>query len=204
MLLSSLFTDPIAVLAFVLALLIGISVHECAHAFAADLLGDPTARHQGRVTLNPLAHLDPLGTILLFVAGFGWGRPVPVDPRNFSRPGPDELLVALAGPASNFLVAGLLGLLYQLLGGLSELLGVLLLLILQINLFLMVFNLIPIPPLDGSKLYRVLLGEDAFRALEALSLPLVIGLLVVLRSTPLGDTLSSLVETLTRALTTSL
>ncbi|MBI4032612.1 site-2 protease family protein [Candidatus Berkelbacteria bacterium] len=204
MLLSTLFTDPIAVLAFASALVIGISVHEFAHAFVADKLGDPTARHQGRVTLNPLAHLDPLGSVMLFIAGFGWGRPVPVNPRNFERPALDELLVALAGPVSNFLTAAVLGLLYQLTGGLSEVWSVLLLLVIQINLFLMVFNLIPIPPLDGSKLFRVFLGEAAFRALEALSLPLIIGLLILLRSTPLGETLSSLVETLTRVLITTL
>ena len=92
--LLSLFQDPLAFLAFALALVIGISVHEFAHAFVAEKLGDPTARYLGRVTLNPLAHLDLFGTLFLFIAGFGWGKPVPINPQYFSRPVFDELLVA--------------------------------------------------------------------------------------------------------------
>lgn len=204
MLLSSLFTDPVAVLALLLALVVGISVHEYAHALIADKLGDSTARYQGRVTLNPLAHLDPIGSLMLLIAGFGWGRPVPVNPRNFERPVSDELLVALAGPASNFLLAAAIGVVYQLFGEQSPVLSVLCLLFMQINLFLMLFNLIPIPPLDGSKVLRVFLGEQAFASLETLSLPLMIALLILLRVTSLSDQIVAIVETLMIALTNTL
>lgn len=204
MLITSLFSDPIAVLAVLTALIIGISIHECAHAFVAHVLGDSTARDEGRVTLNPLAHLDPLGSVMLLVAGFGWGKPVPVNPRNFSRPGFDELLVALAGPTSNILLAAVLGIIYQLVGDQYPLFGLFLLLTMQINLFLTVFNLIPIPPLDGSKLFRIALGEVAFRQLESLSLPLMLGLLFILNTTALGEQLQAIVTSLLRTLTTTL
>ncbi len=87
------------------SLLIAVTIHEFSHAFVADRLGDPTARSYGRLTLNPLAHLDPLGTIMLFIAHFGWGKPVPIDPYNFKYPRRDEILVSFAGPLSNFILA---------------------------------------------------------------------------------------------------
>ncbi|MBI4022637.1 site-2 protease family protein [Candidatus Berkelbacteria bacterium] len=187
-----------SLLALVVALGVGISVHEAAHAFVADLLGDSTAKNQGRVTLNPLAHLDPLGTVLLFVAGFGWGRPVPVNPRAFSRPALDEFLVALAGPASNLLTAALLGLAVQWLVPPAGLLAGILVITIQINLFLMLFNLIPIPPLDGSKVLHILFGESVYEWLQLAALPLMLLLLVLLQSTPLGSTIAGLASTLTR------
>ncbi|MGI6103294.1 MAG: site-2 protease family protein [Patescibacteria group bacterium] len=200
MLVLDLFSNPIAILLFVVALMIALTVHEFAHAWVALLLGDPTAKYHGRVTLNPLAHLDPIGTLLLFVAGFGWGKPVPVNPQYFARPALDELLVALAGPASNFLLATILGLAYQLLGD-QPILGLVLILTMQINLFLMLFNLLPVPPLDGSKIIRVLFGEEAYELAQQSSLILIIALLVALRSTPLGTLLTETAQTLTRFLT---
>ncbi len=198
MLLLNLLQEPLVLIAFVVALVVGIPVHEFAHAWTAQLLGDPTAKYQGRVSLNPFAHLDPLGTILLFVAGFGWGKPVPVNPQYFARPALDELLVALAGPASNFLIAVVLALLVRFLP--TEVITVVVMAVIQINLYLMVFNLVPIPPLDGSKIFGALFGPDVTRALEAYSLPLMLGLLLLLWNTGLGTTLPALVGRLTQFL----
>lgn len=197
--LLSLFQEPLAFLAFAIALVIGISVHEAAHAASALALGDPTAKYAGRVTLNPLAHLDLLGTVMLLVAGFGWGKPTPVNPQYFARPVTDEILTALAGPASNFVVAGLIGLLLRFLP-LPDLAASLGILIIQLNLMLMLFNLLPVPPLDGSKILHAVLDEQAYHQLQISSLPLIIGLLLLLQSTPLGDWLSQTVTALTRFL----
>lgn len=197
--LLGLFQDPLAVIAFLIALVVGITVHEFAHAWVAQILGDPTAKYAGRVTLNPLAHLDPLGTILLFVAGFGWGKPVPVNPQYFARPVIDEFLVALAGPASNFVVAALIGLSLQVVP-VSGTFVAILVAVMQINLTLMLFNLLPVPPLDGSKVLQLVIGEDAYRTVQGLSLPLILALLFALQATGLGTWLSETVVSLTRFL----
>lgn len=141
------------------AILIGLSFHEFAHAFAADRLGDSTPRLQGRVTINPAAHIDPFGLLALFFIGFGWGKPVMVDPRNFKHTRRDGLIVDLAGVTVNFILAvvfaGVLRLLavYQsdfmvntIPGGIIT---DMIFSIISINIVLMIFNLLPIPPLDG-------------------------------------------------------
>src|SRR3989344_4785860 len=102
---ESLLTNPIELLFIVPTLLIAITVHEFAHAFSADRLGDPTPRLQGRLTLNPLAHLDPLGTIMLFLVRFGWGKPVQFDPFNLRNPRRDAAIISLAGPLANVVLA---------------------------------------------------------------------------------------------------
>lgn len=136
-----------------IGLIIGITIHEFAHALMADRLGDPTARSQNRLSLNPLKHLDPLGSIMMLIVGIGWGKPVPIDPYNFSHPRRDETLVALAGPVSNLILAIILSLIIKL-GGLNlETLYTLIF----INVSLAVFNLLPVPPLDGSKVFLNLL-----------------------------------------------
>ncbi|MBI2524101.1 site-2 protease family protein [Candidatus Peregrinibacteria bacterium] len=153
---------------YIIAVLIAIAVHECAHAYAAYRLGDDTAKDAGRLTLNPLAHIDPMGALLFLVVGFGWAKPVPVDPARLGSPKRDNALVALAGPASNLLLAfiAFVGLLlvgiswrgsFDLLSlhGASVPTTFLLQLFgssLFVNLSLMAFNLFPIAPLDGSKI----------------------------------------------------
>jgi Zn-dependent protease len=141
----------------IIILIVSISVHEFAHALAADRLGDPTPRYSGRLTLNPLAHLDPLGSLMFILARFGWGKPVPIDPFNFRFPRRDETLVALAGPLSNFLLFLLAGFLSRLLPTLS----VFWLYFALININLGLFNLLPLPSLDGSRILLNLLPAES-------------------------------------------
>jgi Zn-dependent protease len=145
------------------AIVVALTLHEFAHAYVADRLGDPTPRALGRVTLNPLSHLDPVGTVLLVVMHFGWGRPVPVDVRALSSPRRDLLLIAAAGPVVNVLTAVVVGLALRFAGetavgdeALAFLLRSLHVLVL-LSLLLAFFNLLPIPPLDGSKVLMCLL-----------------------------------------------
>jgi len=141
-------------------ILFAITIHEYAHGWVADKLGDPTARMMGRLTLNPVPHIDPMGFLMLIIIGFGWAKPVLVNPRNLTNLRRDMLLISLAGPVSNVAAALLLSILFraligQLGGDISLVLRVGMLLIIWgivINLALAVFNLIPIPPLDGSKI----------------------------------------------------
>lgn len=152
---------------FVVALVIAITVHEFSHAWVATLMGDPTARLSGRLTLNPISHLDPLGTIMLFLAGFGWGRPVPYNP-HFVRSGKlGETIIALAGPISNVVAAFIFALparLYFLQTGVPpegnwfRFLAI----VVTLNVLLAAFNLIPIPPLDGSKLLYLIMDKLSF------------------------------------------
>jgi Zn-dependent protease len=156
-----LFFDFRSFIAGALGILIALTVHECFHAWVADRLGDPTARYLGRISLNPLVHLDPLGALMMFMAaisgrGIGWGKPVPVNPRNL-RYGPriGMGIVSFSGPLANVVMATLFGLPIRLSMRLPGTLSELLLTIMFINIGLAVFNLIPLPPLDG---YGVLQG----------------------------------------------
>ena len=172
-----------------LALLIAAPLHEFAHGYAADRLGDPTPRRAGRLTLNPLAHLDPWGTILLLVFGFGWAKPVPIDPGNFPNWRRGLITVAAAGPLANVILALLFGLPFKI--GLltpDSLGGALLFTIVVINAVLAIFNLIPIPPLDGSKILIGLLPGQlglAYARLQAYG-PVLLLLLLVLPNRVLG------------------
>lgn len=157
--------QPIAFLFLALALVLAITVHEFAHALVADRLGDPTARLAGRVTLNPLAHLDVIGTLALLLFRFGWGKPVPVNDQNFKNPVLDELQVSLAGPFANLVLAVLAGLSVRLIA-LPDLALIFASLVVQINLVLMVFNLLPIPPLDGSRILKLFLPQEAYATFE--------------------------------------
>ena len=153
MFLSLFQSNPSLAVAFLLGLVIGITVHEASHATSAYLLGDDTAYRDGRVTLNPISHLDVLGSMMLLLAGFGWGRPTPVVPSKLRGGVFGPVAVALAGPVSNLLIVAVCAALY-LLPPFREQGGYLFILVVMVaftNALLFVFNLIPIPPLDGSK-----------------------------------------------------
>lgn len=149
---------------FVIALVIAITIHEFSHAWVATRLGDPTAKLSGRVTLNPISHLDPLGTVMLFLAGFGWGRPVPYNP-NFVRNGKlGETMIALAGPVSNIIMAFVFALparIYFWQTGVfpTDNIFRFLAIVVTLNVILAAFNLIPVPPLDGSKVLYLILDK---------------------------------------------
>lgn len=155
-----------------LVLFTAMPIHECAHGYTAYRLGDNTAKEQGRLTLNPFAHLDMLGSILLVFAGFGWAKPVQVDPRNFKNPKRDMAITALAGPLSNILLATVVLILTKLLFQIWPLFRVyttflqglldVLLVIITTNLYLAVFNLLPVPPLDGSKIFGAFLPDKYY------------------------------------------
>lgn len=148
---KTLFSSPIAFFISAIGLLLAITIHEFAHAFTADKLGDPTPRSQNRVSLNPLVHLDPLGTIMLLFFGFGWGKPVIFDPHNLRNIRKDTVLISLAGPTSNILLATILGLTTT---------STIFYPLIYINLVLAIFNLVPVFPLDGEKILSGLLPRN--------------------------------------------
>src|SRR5918997_4629151 len=143
--------NPAAGVALLLGLVVGVVVHEAAHAYSAYLLGDDTAYRAGRVTLNPASHLDLLGSLMLLIAGFGWGRPTPVMPSKLRGGVLGPVAVAFAGPASNLLIVAVCAALYLLPAFQSGYLQIIVLMAAFANALLFVFNLIPIPPLDGAK-----------------------------------------------------
>lgn len=161
-------SNPVELLFTILTLLIAITIHEFAHALAADRLGDPTPRAQGRLTLNPLAHLDPIGTIMLVLFRFGWGKPVQFDPFNLENPRRDAALISAAGPASNVLLAVLASVASRvaLAQSAPALVITFLFLLIQYNLFLAVFNLIPIHPMDGGKVLVGLLPRNTAHEID--------------------------------------
>ena len=155
------------------ALLLAITCHECAHAAVARLCGDPTAQRMGRLTLNPLAHLDPLGTLMIFLIGFGWGKPVPVDVSRLRHPRADAI-VSAAGPLTNLLLAYIASRLLHVAapadaGSSYNFLTLLLLVMVELNLALCFFNLIPLFPLDGSHVLERLLPGDLGARVAALN-----------------------------------
>jgi Zn-dependent protease len=170
-----------SVVILILAFLFSLSIHEMAHAYVADRLGDPTAQLAGRVTLNPFAHLDPIGTLLpvfLMFTGspiiFGWGKPVPFDPMNLQNPRRDAALISFAGPAANLVLAIILSILIRVfhlfLGPTAYTIELLLAPVVALNITWAIFNLIPVHPLDGGKVLIGLLPHDlALRWDETLS-----------------------------------
>lgn len=163
MLISLLFENPAVFFGWIIALIVSISFHEFSHAFTANALGDMTPKYEGRLTLNPLAHLDPVGTLLLVLVGFGWGKPVPFNPYNlkYHRFGP--ALVSLAGPVSNLILIVVFGVVLKVLAAFGLASGAitqLFFIIIVLNMILMLFNLIPLAPLDGSKVLYTLLPRS--------------------------------------------
>jgi Zn-dependent protease len=158
-------------------ILLVISIHEFSHAKVADTLGDPTARYSGRLTLNPIKHLDPIGFLMLLIVGFGWAAPVPVNPYNFANPRRGILCVSLAGPLSNFFCAWVAGTILRLvpaavwwgLPAYAYFLRAALEYFVWISLALGVFNLIPVPPLDGFKILESLLPPSSYHVAENLN-----------------------------------
>ena len=176
-------------------ILLALTFHEFAHAYVAHRYGDDTAEKSGRLSLNPLRHLDPLGTIMIFLVHFGWAKPVPVNPYNLKNPKKDMLWISAAGPLSNMLLALTSGLLFRLFSditlvtGRDSMAGLLLLMVflsLKINLALAIFNVLPISPLDGSKILYGLLPPDFGKmifTLERYGPFILIGLIIIGRVT---------------------
>lgn len=161
--LTELFVNPLSFLIWLIALLVALTIHEFSHAAAADSLGDPTARLMGRKTLNPLAHLDPIGTLMLLIFRFGWGKPVPFDPYNLKNPRRDSALISLAGPASNLILAIILAILLRLslIFNIQYLIfNIFLSPLIILNVALGIFNLLPLSPLDGAKILIGVLPAD--------------------------------------------
>lgn len=170
-----------------LVILLALSVHESAHAWMAERFGDPTGRMQGRISLNPIAHIDPIGTVvfpaILAIIGapvFGWAKPVMVNPYNLKNPRKDNMFIAAAGPGSNILMAvaaivlflilkkaGVVGSIYVA-SKAAEAITILLLNLIMINIFLAIFNLLPIPPLDGSRILEGVLEGEALHTYKKL------------------------------------
>ena len=186
-----LFSDPARfvqqLILLIPAFLIAVTVHELAHGLVADRLGDPTARAQGRLTLNPLPHIDPLGAIAFLLAGFGWARPVPVNAYNLRHPRRDMAWIAAAGPLSNFATA-FVGLVVLVLtqrlafsAFVAEPLTALLFAVFRFNLALAIFNLIPLPPLDGGHFLPYFLPNASWTTLHRLEQygPMILLLLVM-------------------------
>jgi len=170
------------ILILIPVVLIAITFHELAHGWAAYRLGDPTPKAQGRLTLNPISHLDPLGALLLLVAGFGWAKPVQVNP-NYFRGDRHKgmMLVALAGPLANILIAFIGALLFSYLGSYGSYGYAFFSNLVMINIYLAAFNLLPVPPLDGSKILAGLLPKSQVNLLHSLEGygPLILMLLII-------------------------
>ena len=169
-------------------LLFALVFHEFSHAWVANKLGDPTARYAGRLTLNPMVHLDPIGGLMILFVGFGWAKPVPVDIRYLSSPRVDMMKIAFAGPASNLLLAFIGGTILRL-GFVHGTMAMMIMFFTQINIMLAVFNMIPIAPLDGSQIFSGLLirtNPELVRNLQIYGPQLLMGAILIGYFTPIS------------------
>ena len=176
-----LFRLPLEVLVLLIpVLLFALVFHEFSHGWVANKLGDPTAKYSGRLTLNPIAHLDMMGSLMILFVGFGWAKPVPVDSRYLANPRTDMMKIAFAGPASNLLLAFIAGTFIRFTGNLGPL-SSMLMMFTQINIMLAIFNMIPIPPLDGSQIFSGLMvrkNPDLVLKLQIYGPQLLFGLIL--------------------------
>lgn len=185
-------------MSYALIILVALPVHELSHAYTAYRMGDNTARWNGRLTLNPFAHLDIIGTIMIFVFGFGYAKPVPVNPRNFRNYKSGMLLTSFAGPASNLVMGFLaLAILRVMLviappADMYNLIMILLNTFAQINIMLAVFNLLPIPPLDGYRIVSNFLPARWVYTVERYQWYITMGLFLLIATGMLGDVIDSL------------
>jgi len=207
--LNFLFSDPLSFLIWAGALLSAITVHEFAHALAADRLGDPTPKIQGRLTLNPLAHLDPLGTLMLVLVRFGWGKPVEFDPFNLKNPRRDAAIISLAGPTSNLILASVLAIILRVFSSdLSPFNPISFILppFILLNISLAIFNLVPLHPLDGGKILVGLMPHKYAVATESFltqysTIFLILAILPIWNGTsPIFAIISPLINLLTAIL----
>lgn len=206
--LSSLIRNPRETIIFILLAfpgrILAISAHEFAHAWVADKCGDPTARNLGRLTLNPMKHLDLMGTIMMLLLGFGWAKPVPINPRNYRNPRRDDLLVSLAGIAMNLILFLLSALVVcfismkmqlhlwngRMIGYIYDMFQYFML----VNISLAIFNLIPVPPLDGYHVLNDLLMKRSLFASEKAARTAMMVLFVLMFTGILGEGLSYVVN----------
>lgn len=200
-----LFSNPLLFLIYIVSLLIAIAIHEFSHALMADYLGDPTPRLQGRLKIDPRVHIDPTGIIFLLLFGFGWGKPVEFDPYNLKNPRKDAALISIAGPISNLILAILLATILRLfiffkLKILTTIGMFIFLPIIQMNLVLGIFNLIPVHPLDGFKIVGGILSKE--KAKEWYSLQKYGWLFLILLIIPVGN--SSMLDGVIRPIITFL
>ncbi len=171
--LGTLFNDPLSFVFWAVGLVVAITIHEFAHAYAADRLGDPTPGLQGRISLNPLKHLDPLGTVMMLIVGFGWGKPVIFDPYNLRNPKRDSAIISFAGPLSNLILAVICSVILHINASLNLtnsatplVIQVFVTLVHQLmftNVVLAIFNLVPVHPLDGFKIVGGFLSDEQSR-----------------------------------------
>ena len=176
-----LFRLPLEVLVLLIpVLLFALVFHEFSHGWVANKLGDPTAKNAGRLTLNPMVHLDILGSLMILFVGFGWAKPVPVNSRYLANPRIDMMKIAFAGPAANLLLALIAGTIIRITGYMGVLTSMLIMFT-QINIMLAVFNMIPIPPLDGSQIFSGLMvrhNPDIVMKLQMYGPQILMGLIL--------------------------